>query len=69
IMLSMHEDPWIVSELIHEGAKSFLKKNCSFDALMDALFDVKFKGSISQNWSNRLCFQRTMNASVVNLIC
>ena len=25
IMLSMHEDPWIVSELIHEGAKSFLK--------------------------------------------
>jgi DNA-binding NarL/FixJ family response regulator len=45
IMLSMHEDPWIVSELIHEGAKSFLKKNCSFDALMDALFDVKFKGS------------------------
>ena len=45
IMLSMHEDPWIVSELIHEGAKSFLKKNCSFDALMDALFDVIFKGS------------------------
>jgi DNA-binding NarL/FixJ family response regulator len=45
IMLSMHEDPWIVSELINEGAKSFLKKNCSFDELMDALFDVKFKGS------------------------
>ena len=45
IMLSMHEDPWIVSELIKEGAKSFLKKNCSFDALVDALFDVKFTGS------------------------
>jgi DNA-binding NarL/FixJ family response regulator len=45
IMLSMHEDPWIVSELIKEGAKSFLKKNCAFDALVDALFDVKFTGS------------------------
>ncbi len=45
IMLSMHEDPWIVSELIKEGAKSFLKKNCSFDDLVDALFDVKFTGS------------------------
>lgn len=47
IMLSMHEDPWIVSELIHEGAKSFLKKDCSFDEMIDALFDVKFKGNHS----------------------
>jgi len=45
IMLSMYEDPWIVSELIKEGARSFLKKNCSFDEMMDALFDVKFKGT------------------------
>lgn len=50
IMLSMHEDPWIVSELIHEGAKSYLKKDCSFDEMIDALFDVKFKG----NHSNEL---------------
>lgn len=47
IMLSMHEDPWIVSELIHEGAKSYLKKDCSFDEMVNALFDVKFKGSHS----------------------
>jgi DNA-binding NarL/FixJ family response regulator len=45
IILSMHEDPWIVSELIREGARSFLKKNCSFDQMMNALFDVKIKGS------------------------
>ncbi len=45
IMLSMHEDPWIVSELIREGARSYLKKNCSFDEMINALFDVKFKGS------------------------
>lgn len=44
ILLSMHEDPWIVSELIQEGAKGYLKKDCSFDELVDALFDVKFKG-------------------------
>lgn len=50
IMLSMHEDPWIVSELLNEGAKSFLKKDCSFDEMIDALFDVKFKG----NHSNEL---------------
>jgi len=47
IMLSMHEDPWIVSELLNEGAKSYLKKDCSFDEMIDALFDVKFKGSHS----------------------
>jgi two-component system response regulator DegU len=45
IMLSMHEDPWIVSELIHEGAKSYLKKDCSFDEMVDALFSVKYKGT------------------------
>lgn len=45
IILSMHDDPWIVTELIREGARSFLKKNCSFDELVDALFDVKFKGT------------------------
>jgi len=45
VMLSMHEDPWIVSEIIKEGAKGYLKKDCSFDELMDALFDVKYKGN------------------------
>ena len=45
VMLSMHEDPWIVSELIKEGAKGYLKKDSSYDELMDALFDVKFKGN------------------------
>jgi DNA-binding NarL/FixJ family response regulator len=50
IMLSMHEDPWIVHELLNEGAKSYLKKDCSFDEMIDALFDVKFKG----NHSNEL---------------
>lgn len=45
IMLSMHEDPWIVSELIHEGARSYLKKDCSFDEMVDALFNVKYKGA------------------------
>jgi DNA-binding NarL/FixJ family response regulator len=34
IILSMHEDPWIVSELIREGARSYLKKNCSFDEML-----------------------------------
>jgi DNA-binding NarL/FixJ family response regulator len=31
--------------LIREGARSYLKKNCSFDEMINALFDVKFKGS------------------------
>lgn len=58
IMLSMHEDPWIVSELINEGAKSFLKKNCSFDELIDALFDVKFKGSHSTELVEQAMFSK-----------
>ena len=58
IMLSMHEDPWIVSELINEGAKSFLKKNCSFDELIDALFDVKFKGSHSTELVEQALFSK-----------
>ena len=45
VLLSMYEDPWIVSELLKEGASSFLRKNCSFDELVDALFDIKFKGN------------------------
>lgn len=44
IMLSMHDDPWIVSELIDEGISSYLKKGYSFDEMIDALFNVKFKG-------------------------
>lgn len=58
IMLSMHEDPWIVSELINEGAKSFLKKNCSFDELIDALFGVKFKGSHSTELVEQAMFSK-----------
>ncbi len=53
IMLSMHDDLWMVSELISLGAKSFLKKNCSFDEMVDALFDVKFMG----NHTNELVSQ------------
>lgn len=45
IILSMHSDEWMVNEMIQEGAKSFLLKNCSLDEMLDALFDVKFKGS------------------------
>jgi DNA-binding NarL/FixJ family response regulator len=45
IILSMHNDVWIISELIREGARSFLLKNCTTDELLDALFDVKFRGS------------------------
>jgi DNA-binding NarL/FixJ family response regulator len=44
IILSMHADEWIVSEMIREGAKSFLLKNCSLDEMLDALFDVKYSG-------------------------
>lgn len=45
IMLSMYEDPWIVSTFIGEGANGFLKKNCSYNELIEALFDVFEKGS------------------------
>lgn len=45
IILSMHSDEWIVAELIQEGARGFLLKNCTSDEMLDALFDVKFKGS------------------------
>ena len=44
VILSMHDDPWIVAELIDEGIRSYLKKGYSFDELIDALFNVKFKG-------------------------
>jgi DNA-binding NarL/FixJ family response regulator len=44
IMLSMHEDPWIVSELLNEGVSSYLKKGSSFDEMIDALFNVKYRG-------------------------
>jgi hypothetical protein len=36
----MHDDPWIIEELMEEGAKGFLRKNCSFDELVDMLFAV-----------------------------
>lgn len=45
IMLSMHEDPWIVSSLIGEGANGFLKKDCSYEELIDALLNVHEKGA------------------------
>lgn len=40
IILSMHDDPWIIKELMVEGAKGFLRKNCSFDEMVDMLFAV-----------------------------
>jgi two-component system, NarL family, response regulator DegU len=45
IILSMHADEWIVAEMIREGAKSFLLKDCSINDMLDALFNVQFKGS------------------------
>lgn len=45
IILSMYEDPWIVSSMIGEGANGFLKKNCSYEELFEALEAVFDKGS------------------------
>jgi DNA-binding NarL/FixJ family response regulator len=61
IMLSMHDDLWMISELITLGAKSYLKKNCSFDELIDALFDVKFKGNYSNDLVSQALFSRFEN--------
>ena len=44
IILSMHTNIWMVAELIQMGAKSYMKKNCTFEELVDALYNVKFKG-------------------------
>lgn len=40
IMLSMFEDPWIIASLMSEGAKSYLKKNCTYNELINAIIDV-----------------------------
>jgi DNA-binding NarL/FixJ family response regulator len=45
IMLSMFDDPWIIASLISEGAKSYLKKNCTYNELIHAVIDVFEKGS------------------------
>ncbi|MEO0038263.1 MAG: hypothetical protein RIQ59_1474 [Bacteroidota bacterium] len=45
ILLSMFEDPWIVASLISEGANSYLKKNCSYDELIQAIIDVFENGA------------------------
>lgn len=66
IILSMHNDEWIISELIREGARSFLLKNCTADELLDALFDVKFKGSHMSEVVERALFgqnDKEMNRS------
>ena len=44
IILSMHEDPWIIKELINERINSYLGKNCRTEEMIDAIFNVKFKG-------------------------
>lgn len=45
IMLSMFEDPWIIATLISEGAKSYLKKNCTYNELIHAVIDVFENGT------------------------
>ena len=45
IMLSMFDDPWIIASLISEGAKSYLKKNCTYNELIHAVIDVFENGT------------------------
>lgn len=65
IMLSMHEDPWIVADLLHEGASSYLKKDCSYDEMIDALFDVKYKGQHTNELVEAALFGR-INQKIVS---
>ena len=41
----MFEDPWIIASLISEGAKSYLKKNCTYNELIHAVIDVFENGT------------------------
>lgn len=44
IIFSMHTNAHIVAELIQMGAKSYLKKNCKVDELVDAIYNVQLEG-------------------------
>jgi two-component system response regulator DegU len=61
IMLSMYEDPWIVSTFIGEGANGFLKKNCSYNELIEALIDVFEKGSHHNELVTASLLKRVVN--------
>lgn len=44
IFISMHINVHVAGELIQMGAKSYLKKNCSVEELIDAIYNVQEKG-------------------------
>lgn len=44
IIISMHTNVHIVAELIQIGAKSYLKKDCKVEELVDAIYNVQFDG-------------------------
>lgn len=44
IIFSIHEEEEVVYELLSQGAKGYLSKSASFDEIIDAVFNVKFKG-------------------------
>ncbi len=44
IIFSIHEDDDVVYELLSQGAKGYLSKSASFDEIIDAVFNVMFKG-------------------------
>ena len=44
IVISMHTNVHIVAELIQMGAKSYLKKDCKVEELVDAIYNVQFEG-------------------------
>lgn len=44
IIFSIHEEEEVVYELLNQGAKGYLSKSASFDEIIDAIFNVKFKG-------------------------
>jgi DNA-binding NarL/FixJ family response regulator len=49
IIFSMHTNVHIVAELIQMGAKSYLKKDCKVEELVDAIYNVKHKGYHASN--------------------
>jgi DNA-binding NarL/FixJ family response regulator len=44
IIFSIHQDDETVFELLKLGAKGFLNKSSSFDEIIDAIFNVQYKG-------------------------
>lgn len=45
IIFSMHSNVHIVAELIKMGAKSYLKKDCSIQDMVDAIYNVHYRGN------------------------